>query len=309
MHNINPSATTAHSYWDNSLEPVLTIQSGEAVRYSTLAADWSAVNDADELEKVDFLPSDEWRGHALCGPIAIEGAKAGQVLEVQINAIVPDTRGYNVGGGNPQWEPFRRMGTGDDERRLMNWQIDVEAGTATSATGHRVKITPFMGVLGLAPAEAGRHCTAPPRLVGGNIDCKELVVGTMLYLPIEVDGALFSVGDGHAAQGDGEISGTAIECPMQQVDLTFAVRDDMRLTTPSAKIHGGWMTLGFDEDLDEATFKACNAMLDYMVATYQVERHEALALASVVVDLRVTQIVNGVKGVHAILRDDAIEKA
>ena len=138
------------------------------------------------------------------------------------------------------------------------------------------------------------------------MDCKLLVAGTRLYLPIPVDGALFSVGDGHAAQGDGEISGTAIECPVKQVDLTFVVHDDMKLTTPLAKTHEGWMTLGFHEDLDEAAYIAANAMVDWMMEHYKLSRKQALALASVTVDLRVTQIVNTTKGVHAVLRDDAV---
>jgi acetamidase/formamidase len=239
------------------------------------------------------------------GPIAIEGAKKGMVLEVQIGAIVPDTRGFNRGGGT-NFTMFEVFGTETGEPYTMDWSIDVEAGKATAATGHTVKIKPFMGVMGVAPEEAGQLSTAPPRIWGGNIDCKELISGTILYLPIAVDGALFSVGDGHAMQGDGEISGTAIECPMKQVDLTFVVHENMALKTPAAYTSEGWITFGFSEDLDEAAHIACNAMLDKIEQQYAVSRQTALALASVVVDARVTQIVNGVKGVHAVLPHDAI---
>jgi acetamidase/formamidase len=138
------------------------------------------------------------------------------------------------------------------------------------------------------------------------MDCKELVAGSTLYLPIPVPGALFSVGDGHAAQGDGEVCGVAIECPMELVDLTFRLRDDVRLTTPRANTPVGWITLGFDEDLNEATVLALIAMLDLMTELYGLSRPDALALASLVVDFRITQVVNGVRGVHALLPHGAI---
>jgi acetamidase/formamidase len=158
----------------------------------------------------------------------------------------------------------------------------------------------------MPPAEPGVHPTAPPRATGGNIDCKELVAGSTLYLPVAVPGGLFSVGDGHALQGDGESSTTAIECPMDRVTLTFGLRPDMRLTTPRANTPAGWITLGFDENLQEATMIALSAMLDLMVEQHDLTRLQALALASLVVDLHVTQIVNGVRGVHAILPHGAL---
>ncbi len=150
------------------------------------------------------------------------------------------------------------------------------------------------------------HPTAPPRRWGGNIDCKELVAGTTLYLPIPVDGALFSAGDGHARQGDGEVSQTAIECPLDRLELTLSVEDRLELTAPIAWTPEAWLTFGFDEDLDEAAAAATDAMLELMGRELDLKRVDALALASVVVDLRVTQLVNGVRGVHAVLRHDAI---
>jgi acetamidase/formamidase len=141
--------------------------------------------------------------------------------------------------------------------------------------------------------------------VGGNIDCCELVAGSTLYLPVAVDGALFSTGDGHVAQGDGKVSGTAIECPMERVELTFALRDDMPLRTPLAQTPAGWVAMGFDEDLDEAMLIALEAMVDLVAARDGVGRSDALALCSVAVDLRVTQVVNQVCGVHAVLAPDA----
>jgi acetamidase/formamidase len=148
------------------------------------------------------------------------------------------------------------------------------------------------------------HSTTPPRPHGGNIDCKELVAGSTLYLPIPVDGALFSAGDGHARQGDGEVSGTAIECPAG-AQVTLDVRDDLPLEWPCARIDGAWLTFGFDEHLGRAAKIAVDGMIELMGREHGLAADDALALASVVVDLRVTQVVNEQLGVHAVLRDDA----
>jgi acetamidase/formamidase len=167
-----------------------------------------------------------------------------------------------------------------------------------------VELRPFLGVLGMPPPEPGVHSTTPPRRHGGNIDCKELVAGSTLYLPIPVDGALFSAGDGHARQGDGEVSGTAIECPAG-ARVTLDVRDDLPLEWPCARIDGAWLTFGFDEHLGRAAKIAVDGMIELMGREHGLAADDALALASVVVDLRVTQVVNEQLGVHAVLRDDA----
>ncbi|MBA2643706.1 MAG: acetamidase/formamidase family protein, partial [Actinobacteria bacterium] len=133
-----------------------------------------------------------------------------------------------------------------------------------------------------------------------------LVEGTRLYLPISVDGALFSAGDCHARQGDGEVSQVAIECPLERAELTLTVRDDLELSTPIAWTPEAWLTFGFDEDLDEAAAIAIDEMLELMGRHHGVGRAEALALASLVVDLRITQMVNGVRGIHAVLPHDAL---
>src|SRR5207247_9765369 len=119
-----------------------------------------------------------------------------------------------------------RLGVSDRPGIVHAWTLDAETMTGRNHHGHTISLRPFMGILGMPPDEPGRHSTSPPRIWGGNLDCKELVAGSTLYLPIPVAGALFSVGDGHAAQGDGEVSGTAIECPMDRVELTFRVRED-----------------------------------------------------------------------------------
>jgi acetamidase/formamidase len=188
----------------------------------------------------------------------------------------------------------------------LGWTFNHEARTARDQNGHTVTLRPFMGVYGMPADVPGIQSTIPPRPTGGNIDCKELVAGSTLYLPIAVEGGLFSTGDGHAAQGDGEISITAIECPMDRVDLNFDLRDDLPLATPIANTPNGWVTLGFHEDLDAAMMIALESMLALIQRLHKLSRADALALGSITVDLRITQVVNGVRGVHAVLPHGAI---
>ena len=188
---------------------------------------------------------------------------------------------------------------------VFSWALD---GGVWRQDDFAVALEPFLGVIGMPPPEPGVHSTTPPRRFGGNIDCKLLVAGSTLYLPIPVDGALLSAGDGHGAQGDGEVSGTAVECPLERAQLTIDLRDDLDLRMPVARITGAWVTFGFDADLDSAAELAVETMLDLMERELGLERSYGLALSSLAVDLRVTQIVNGVKGVHAVLADGAIRR-
>jgi acetamidase/formamidase len=224
-------------------------------------------------------------GHALAGPIEVRGARAGQTLAVRTDEVRPGSWGVTYGG----------------KGHRVQWELAVGTGRAL---GRQVTLAPFLGVMGMPPPEPGVHSTIPPRRSGGNIDCKELVAGTTLYLPIPVDGALFSAGDGHAAQGDGEVSGNAIETPVQ-ARLTLDVRDDLELEWPIARIDGAWLTFGFDEHLGRAARIAVDGMLALMGRELGVTGGDALVLASVGVDLRVTQVVNQTLGVHAVLSDDA----
>jgi acetamidase/formamidase len=301
-HTLELAAHTLHGFFSRDLAPVLTIDSGDTVRFRTLDADWG-------LEPVTtFVPGGPPPrrrattsvagplGHALCGPVAIRGALPGMALAVHIDALRPGAWGWTWAGGElVEGEVIHR------------WDIDADALRARNQHGHGVALRPFMGVMGMPPAEPGQHSTVPPRSTGGNIDCKELVAGSTLYLPIAVAGGLFSVGDGHALQGDGEVSRTAIECPMDEVLLTFELRGDLHLPTPRAETPAGWITFGFHEDLNVATRTALDAMLDLIAEQTGLARVDALALASLVVDMRITQIVNQVRGVHAVLPHGAID--
>ena len=236
----------------------------------------------------------------------MRGARAGQVLEVRIDSVVPASWGTTYAGlRSSAWNA--RLGLTDPA--VHSWTIDAATGTARNQHGHTVAVRPFLGVIGMPPAERGRHSTVPPRWHGGNLDCRELVAGSTLYLPIPVDGALVSVGDAHAAQGDGEVSGTAIECGTERADLTLDVRDDLfgrPLATPVARTPAGWVCMGIGDDLDEAAAEAMDAMLDVLGALLGLPRSDAMALAGVVVDLRVTQVANQVFGVHAVLPEGAV---
>lgn len=307
FHAIEPERRTLHGHFSRDLPPILAIESGDTVRFTTLDAGWGLEPNQDGGRPGrKFEPQDAEldRGHALCGPVAVAGAEPGMTLEMRIGQIRTGGWGWNAAGG---WdhEVNRRLGLVEDAFPLR-WTIDDDRGIATNQHGRTVTIRPFMGVMGMPPADPGIHRTAPPRPTGGNIDCKELVTGASLFLPVAVPGGLFSTGDGHAAQGDGEASVTAIECPIARCDLTFVLHPELTLSTPRARTAEGWLTLGFHEDLNEAMFIALDAMLDLMGEQYEMGRGEALAMASVVVDLRVTQVVNGVKGVHAVLPHGAI---
>jgi acetamidase/formamidase len=286
-HKIPLERRTVHGHFSAALPPVLTIDPGDTVSFQALDALWGW---EPEGEWFDDLDPELDSGHPLTGPIAVRGVAAGDTLVVRTDRLVP--RGFGV--------------TLAEHPTAVRWRLDNDRGIATADSGLTVRMAPFLGVIGMPPPQSGVHSTIPPRRFGGNIDCRELTVGSTLYLPVGVDGALLSAGDAHAAQGDGEVSGTAIECPLELAELTIDVRRDLDLRMPVARSGNRWIALGFDEDLDRAAELALETMLDLMERELGFDRDRALALASVVVDLRVTQIVNQVKGVHAVLADDAL---
>jgi acetamidase/formamidase len=306
LHWLDPDDRTLRGHFSRDFPPVLTVDPGDSVRLATLDAWWSSgpFTGGSLPDRPRSVHHDPSYGHALVGPIEVRGARPGMTLQVRIDAIVPATWGTCVAGGWPS-SVNERYGILEDGV-VHTWQLDPDAMTGRNQHGHTVSLRPFLGIMGMPPPEHGLHSTVPPRRYGGNLDCRELVAGSTLYLPIPVEGALFSAGDGHAAQGDGEVSGTAIECPMDRVELTFGLREDLAVTAPLAQTPAGWLTIGLGATLDEASFDALEAMFGLLHRLYGVSRCDAIALASVTVDLRVTQIVNQVVGVHAILRPDAI---
>ena len=304
LHTLEPAPGTVVEVFDRDAPPVLTVDPGDALRVRTLDASGylSPQRFPGDRPPRMFEPS---RGHCLAGPIAVRGAEPGTVLAVTVDALRPDAWGWTVAGGldNPL---NRSLGVVDAEPSWLLWDLDADSGVGTTTDGFRRPLAPFLGVVGVAPAEPGQHSTIPPRAQGGgNLDCRELVAGSTLYLPVLVPGALLSLGDGHAAQGDGEVGGTAVECGMTTelvVDVVPPLPvDGICAVTPTARI-----TFGFDADLNAATTEALGSMLTWMSASYGVGRATALALASAAVDLRVTQVANTTWGVHAVLPHDAL---
>ena len=282
IHELPLSPGTLHGHFSRDLAPVLTIAPGDAVRFAVPNSSWFIEPESKIVPRDPALDI----GHALVGPIAVRGARAGDTLVVRIDEVRPASWGV----------------TYTKPPHLIRWRLADGVG---HGAGKQVRLAPFLGVLGMPPAEAGVHSTIPPRPCGGNIDCKDLVAGTTLFLPISVDRALFSAGDGHAAQGDGEISGTAIECPVE-AQVTIDVRTDFPIQWPVARTRDSWLTFGFHDNLEEAARIAIEGMLDLMQREHGLARDDALALGSVVVDVRVTQIANKTLGVHAVLKDGAL---
>jgi acetamidase/formamidase len=303
---LEPDDRTLHGWFNRDLDPVLTVDPGDSVRFRTLESSWALgpYTGGSVVDRPRATQHEPGAGHALTGPVAVRGARPGTVLEVRVDAVLPASWGTTV-AAHRQTALTDRLGiTG---RTVVHaWTLDTDAMIGRNQHGTTVALRPFMGVMGMPPAEPGRHSTIPPRSHGGNLDCRELVAGSTLYLPVPVDGGLFSVGDGHAAQGDGEVGGTAIECPMRQVDLTFDVRTDLPITAPLARTPAGWVTIGLGSTLDDAAVQALDGMCELLERLYGIERADAVALSSVVVDLRVTQVVNQVVGVHAVLAPGAI---
>ncbi|MEV0161629.1 acetamidase/formamidase [Nonomuraea fuscirosea] len=303
IHHLHPEPGSTIDVLDRDTPPALSVDPGDTVVVRSLDASGHLERQRTPGERRPTMFADR-RGHCLTGPVEVRGAAPGDVLAVRIDSARPGEWGWTIAGAKDN-ALNRALGLTGEPSWLL-WEIDADAGTATSDRGHTVRTAPFLGVIGLPPAEPGPHSTVPPRAAGGgNIDCRELTAGATLYLPVTVPGALLHLGDGHAAQGDGEVCGTAIECPM-----TTEVTLDVVTGPPVPGIHavtpGGRVTFGFDADLNAATAEALAAMLTWMQHLYELDRGTATALASTVVDLRVTQVANETWGVHAVLPHDAI---
>lgn len=309
-HRLDAAPETVHwGYFDAALAPRLTIDSGDTVTISTVsgAPEWMPPPPFEvpaALRAIHAQCAPRLPGHICTGPVAVRGLKAGGVLEVRIEAIdLHYDWGYNTLG--PQ-----RGALPDDfaTPRCVHIPLDRERNVARLSWGLELPLAPFFGVMGVAPpAQWGALSTLPPRRNGGNLDNKELVAGTTLYLPVHVDGANFSVGDGHGAQGDGEVCITAIETGLVG---TFALhaRNDMHLAWPIAETPTHWITMAFDPDLDDCVVIALREMLDLVVDRAGISREDAYMLASLAADLRVTQVVNGNKGIHCMLAKDLLAR-
>jgi acetamidase/formamidase len=308
FHHLEPTPqTVAWGYYDAAAAPVLRVASGDTVEVHTLITSSPARLEAagvppGEVEQAlrDIYAQVTNRGpggHILDGPIFVAGAEPGDVLEVRILSLrlaVPYAyNGFRPGSGFlPQDFPYARMKIIPlDERRMV----------ARFAPGIEIPLQPFFGSMGVAPPEAsGRISSAPPWMHAGNLDNKELVAGTTLFIPVHARGALFEVGDGHAGQGNGEVDITALETSLVGT-LQLIVRKDMHLLWPRAETPTHVITMGLDEDLSEAARLAIRNMIDYLVAERHLSRDDAYMLVSAAGDVDVTELVDGNKGVHVML--------
>ena len=233
-------------------------------------------------------------GHILTGPIFVEGAEPGDVLEVRVLSVgLSMDYGYNGCSG------FVRENCEETPMKIL--ELDGERMTSEFAPGIEIPLRPFFGSMGVAPPpDAGRWSSVPPWVHAGNLDNKELVAGTTLFIPVHVRGALFEVGDGHAAQGDGEVDQTGIETSLEG-ELQLIVRKDMSLEWPLGETPTHFITMGTHEDLTEATRIAVDQTVSFIAERTGLSRGEAYQLSSLVVDFRITQLVDRRVGVHAMI--------
>jgi acetamidase/formamidase len=307
-------STVAWGYYDAAATPVLKIHSGDTVVFETLLT-----NSPTGLEKAGVAPGDVQQnlrdiykevtnkgpgGHILNGPVYIEDAEIGDTIEVRIQKIdlaIPYAyNGFRFGAGFLTNDfPYARVKIIPlDRKRMM----------ASFAPGIEIPLHPFFGSMGVAPPEGyGKINSAPPGIHAGNMDNKELVAGTTLYLPVHAKGALFEIGDGHAGQGNGEVDITAMETSLVGT-LQFILRKDLKVRYPRAETPTHYISMGFDDDLSEATRIAVRQMIDFLVTEKHMSRDDAYMLTSVAGDVDITELVDGNKGVHVMMPKNVFVK-
>lgn len=305
-HVLNPSPETVHwGHFDAKIPARLEVDSGDTVVVDTVSG-WGDVMDVsllrpDHLEIVTKMKP-ILGPHILTGPIAVRGALPGDVLEVRIQAIeLTVDWGWNIirplRGTLPEDFP-------NFERRTL--PLDRNAMTTKLPWGPTIPLRPFFGILATAPRpEYGMISSVEPREFGGNIDCKEFDPGTSLFLPVFVPGANFSAGDGHAVQGDGEVCLTALETCLKGT-FELVLRKDMRLAMPRAITPTHYITFGLDLDLDDAAKQALRDMIAWLVQMGGWTPSEAYVFCSLACDLHVTQLVDGNKGIHAMVNRNLV---
>lgn len=307
-HTLIGDAGTVHrGAFASTIPPVLTVKSGDIVEITTLSGDTDDLPDAkhgftvrpEHRNLLAKVPAGEGP-HLMTGPIAVEGAMPGDELVVEIQAMeLADDWGWNVikpdKGTLPEDFP---------DLRRIHVALDQKSKIVSMPWGLELPAVPFFGVIGVAPAPAdGRLTSVIPRNWGGNIDCKHLGAGATLHLPVFNKGALFSVGDGHAVQGDGEVCITAIETGLRGT-VRLSVKKNTNISRPWAETASHVITMAFDPDLDLAAKDALREMIKYIVRATGLSAPDAYSLCSVAADMHVTQLVNVSKGIHVMLKKD-----
>jgi acetamidase/formamidase len=305
-HTLKSTVSTVHwGYFDAAVAPVLTIDSGDRVTIETVSGapdvmprPGSGHALPPELADIHARVPRKLPGHLLTGPVAVRGAMPGDVLEVDIEAIeLRQAWGYNA------IRPLSGALPGEfDDVRIVHIPLDPARRVGTLSWGAEIPLRPFFGVMGVAPPPAwGMVSSIQPRQNGGNLDNKELVAGTRLLLPVHVAGANFSCGDGHGAQGDGEVCVTAIETALTGTFRLTVRKGGRRLAWPRAETPSHAITMAFDPDLDQAAKMALRDMIALIGERKNLSREDAYMLCSLAADLRVTQLVNGNNGCHCML--------
>jgi len=308
VHTLDASpSTVAWGYYDAAATPVMRMRSGDAVNVTTMITSSPKRLEDAGVKASDIQPAlraiyDSVKnrgpgGHILTGPIFVEEADSGDVLEVRIESIsLAIPYAYNSFGGRSGFLP---EDFGYSRTKII--PLDEKRGIATFAPGIVIPLRPFFGSMGVAPPPArGRVNSAPPDIHAGNLDNKHLVVGTTLFIPVHVKGALFEVGDGHAGQGNGEVDITALETSLHG-RLRLIVRKDMHLAWPRAETPTHWIAMGMDKDLTVATKTAVREAIDFLSKTKGLSRDDAYMLTSVACDVEITQLVDGNVGVHGMI--------
>ena len=302
----SPSTVVVGYYWADA-KPVLHIASGDELTVGTLITSTPARLEGAGVKKEDVEPAlraiidsvtDKGPGgHILTGPVYVDGAEPGDVLEVRIKKVdLAIPYAYNAFGRTSGFIPEDFQSS---KMRIV--PLDAKAMMARWVPGIDIPLRPFFGSIGVAPPPAmGRISSAPPNLHAGNLDNKELIAGTTLFIPVHVPGALLEVGDGHAGQGDGEVDITALETSLVGT-FDIIVRKDLKLTWPRGETPTHWIAMGMDKDLVVATKMALRQAIDFLVAEKGMTREDAYMLASVSCDVRITQLVDGNVGAHVMI--------
>ena len=310
VRSIHLLRSQVHFGWSRDHPPVSTVASGAEITLETADASggqFTASSTAGAVAGLDFA-----KVNPATGPIYVEGARPGDVLQIDLLEIEPGSWGWTG-----QIPGFGLLADQFPDPWLHIWSIEGQRTRFQDRIA--VPVEPFCGVIGLAPAEPGLHSVVPPRRVGGNMDIKQLQAGTTVYLPVEVEGALLGIGDTHAAQGDGEVCGTAIECPMS-VTVRLSVRRDLNIDTPEYDVHvplerrsaaqaGYHAVTGVGPDLMQATRQSIERMIVHLENTRGLDAQSAYALCSVAVDLKISEVVDAPNWiVSAFLPSDLFER-
>ncbi|MBD2090077.1 acetamidase/formamidase family protein [Microcoleus sp. FACHB-1515] len=297
--------TVQWGWFNNAEPPRARIRSGDTVVMETMMASLNQVLPGVSIEEITRLRVDNpGRGpHSVTGPIFVEGAEPGDVLKVRINRIVP--RSYGANWNLPGSLNLGQFPTLFPEPQVKHFYLDLKRGVTEFLPGIELPVRPFPGIIGVARAESGQYSTVPPGPFGGNLDCRELVEGTTIYLPVFVEGALLWSGDSHAVQGNGEINLTAIESAFNELNLTIEVLKGQSLTWPRIESDTHWITVGYDRDLNIAMDILEEETLKFLADTRGLSSTQARRYMAAYGDCRVAEVVNQLKGVYCMLPKQA----